>query len=419
MKFTFEQKLTAVKLHKEKGTYKYPKGYEAKSKKQVYRFYVQFWEAQYDRNGEEGIRHELNSAYSPEKKLSIITPVLMGEITGRQQAIRCGVRPSSIVLWIKRYRKDGLEGLKSCHPGRKPKIMPIISEKKEDTGKTVAEDNQEDLKKKVEELEHENLLLHAELDYRKKIGGLGREETKVRACEKADAVVFFLQGEKYKGKVKLAELLSIEGLQKSSYEYAVKAKDRKKPEKLDDIRIKDEIRAIWLRSKKRYGYRKIAIELRSRYSENVNHKKVLRMMHGMDIYAKLCGHDKCYSSYKGRVGKIAENILQRDFTANGSLQKAGTDVTEFKCSWGKAYLSPVIDFYNDEILSYSISESPSMKMVMDMLDEMHRREEKFYPSQIQRNALILLVFRLAFMHQSQVRKLYYQHFQTLKYSIKN
>ena len=44
----------------------------------MYRFYVRFWEAQYDRNGEEGIRHELNSAHSPEKKLSIITPVLMG-----------------------------------------------------------------------------------------------------------------------------------------------------------------------------------------------------------------------------------------------------------------------------------------------------------------------------------------------------
>ena len=184
MKFTFEQKLTAVKLHKEKGTYKYPKGYEAKSKKQVYRFYVQFWEAQYDRNGEEGIRHELNSAYSPEKKLSIITPVLMGEITGRQQAIRCGVRPSSIVLWIKRYRKDGLEGLKSCHPGRKPKNMPVISEKKEDTDKTVAEDNQEDLKKKVEELEHENLLLHAELDYRKKLEALVEKRRKLERAKR-------------------------------------------------------------------------------------------------------------------------------------------------------------------------------------------------------------------------------------------
>ena len=177
MKFTFEQKLTAVKLHKEKGTYKYPKGYEAKSRKTAYRFYVRFWEAQYDRGGEDGIRHGLNSAYSPEKKLSIITPVLMGEITGRQQAIRCGVRPSSIVLWIKRYRKDGLEGLKSCHPGRKPKNMPII-EKKEDTGKTVAEDNQEDLRKRLKELEHENLLLHAELDYRKKLEALVEKRLK-------------------------------------------------------------------------------------------------------------------------------------------------------------------------------------------------------------------------------------------------
>ena len=184
MKFTFEQKLTAVKLHKEKGTYKYPKGYETKSKKQVYRFYVQFWEAQYDRNGEEGIRHELNSAYSPEKKLSIITPVLMGEITGRQQAIRCGVRPSSIVLWIKRYRKDGLEGLKSCHPGRKPKNMPVISEKKEETDETVAEDNQEDLRKRLKELEHENLLLHAELDYRKKLEALVEKRRKLERAKR-------------------------------------------------------------------------------------------------------------------------------------------------------------------------------------------------------------------------------------------
>ena len=178
MKFTFEEKLAAVKLHKEKGIYKYPKGYEAESRKTTYIFYVRFWEAQYDRGGENGIRHGLNSAYSPEKKLEIITPVLMGEITCRQQAVSYGVQPSSIVLWIKRYRKDGLEGLKSCQPGRKPKIMPIIIEKKEDTDKTVAEDNQEDLKKRVEELEHENLLLHAELDYRKKLEALVEKRRK-------------------------------------------------------------------------------------------------------------------------------------------------------------------------------------------------------------------------------------------------
>ena len=178
MKFTFEEKLAAVKLHKEKGTYKYPKEYNTRNRKEWYASYVRFWEAQYDHNGEEGIRHELNSAYSPEKKLSIITPVLMGEITGRQQAIRCGVRPSSIDQWINKYRKDGLEGLKSCHPGRKPKNMPVISEKKEETDKTVAEDNQEDLRKRLKELEHENLLLHAELDYRKKLEALVEKRLK-------------------------------------------------------------------------------------------------------------------------------------------------------------------------------------------------------------------------------------------------
>lgn len=89
-----------------------------------------------------------------------------------------------------------------------------------------------------------------------KIGSLGREETEVRASEKADAIVSLLQGKRYKGKVRLCELLFIAKLQKSSYEYAVKAKAGKRPERLDDIRIKDEIKAIWLRSKKRYGYRK-------------------------------------------------------------------------------------------------------------------------------------------------------------------
>ena len=56
--------------------------------------------------------------------------------------------------------------------------MPVISEKKEETDKTVAEDNQEDLRKRLKELEHENLLLHAELDYRKKLEALVEKRLK-------------------------------------------------------------------------------------------------------------------------------------------------------------------------------------------------------------------------------------------------
>ncbi len=166
------------------------------------------------------------------------------------------------------------------------------------------------------------------------------------------------------------------GLAKSSYEYA--AKSAKKPENLDNSRIREEIRAIWLRSKKRYGYRKITMALRSEYSEKVNHKRVLRMMNEMGIYAMLSGHGKGYSSYRGTVGKTAPNILGRDFHTVTCHQKAGTDVTEFKCSWGKAYLSPIIDFHNDEILAYAVSESPGLKMISDMLEMLYHDHPMTY-----------------------------------------
>lgn len=62
-----------------------------------------------------------------------------------------------------------------------------------------------------------------------------------------------------------------------------------------------------------------------------------------------------YKSYKGEVGKVAPNILKRDFTANKPFEKLTTDVTEFAVCNEKVYLSPVMDLYNREIISRSIS----------------------------------------------------------------
>ena len=44
-----------------------------------------------------------------------------------------------------------------------------------------------------------------------------------------------------------------------------------------------------------------------------------------------------------------------------------TDVTEFKVADRKAYLSPIIDMFNGEIIAYTISDRPDLKMVMDMM----------------------------------------------------
>jgi Transposase and inactivated derivatives len=74
-----------------------------------------------------------------------------------------------------------------------------------------------------------------------------------------------------------------------------------------------------------------------------------------------------YHSYKGEVGKIAPNILERDFTAESPNQKWTTDVTQVCINDKKLYFSPILDMFNGEIISYSISSNPNLQMVITML----------------------------------------------------
>lgn len=99
----------------------------------------------------------------------------------------------------------------------------------------------------------------------------------------------------------------------------------------------------------------------------LNHKTVLKLMRILDLKGKHRKNEK-YHSYKGEVGKIADNILKRDFHASKPFEKLTTDVTQFKVCDEKVYLSPVMDLYNREIVSYSISTSPNLWQIREMLD---------------------------------------------------
>ena len=99
----------------------------------------------------------------------------------------------------------------------------------------------------------------------------------------------------------------------------------------------------------------------------LNHKTVLKLMRILDLKGKQRKNEK-YHSYKGEVGKIADNILKRDFHASKPFEKLTTDVTQFKVCDEKVYLSPVMDLYNREIVSYSISTSPNLWQIRNMLD---------------------------------------------------
>lgn len=131
--------------------------------------------------------------------------------------------------------------------------------------------------------------------------------------------------------------------------------------------VKQEILNIFNQNKSRYGYRRILLELRN-LGYTINHKTVLKLMKSLNIQGKQ--RKSKYKSYKGEVGKIAPNIINRDFVANAPFQKLTTDVTEFAVCDEKVYLSPILDMFNNEIVSYSISTSPNFNQTREMLNEL-------------------------------------------------
>lgn len=101
---------------------------------------------------------------------------------------------------------------------------------------------------------------------------------------------------------------------------------------------------------------------------NINHKKVLRLMNKLNLHS-ITRKKRKYTSYKGTIGKIADNHIKRDFEANKPNEKWFTDVTEFNLRGNKIYLSPILDAYGRYIVSYNISSSANSNQIIDMLDK--------------------------------------------------
>ncbi len=133
---------------------------------------------------------------------------------------------------------------------------------------------------------------------------------------------------------------------------------------------KEAIAAIYHENKGRYGYRRITAELRKR-GFSLNHKTVQRLMKQLGLVCRV--RMKKYCSYKGEVGRLAPNLLERNFEAEKPNQKWVTDVTEFSLFGQKLYLSPILDLCSRDIVSYTISDRPVLSMVTEMLDKAFAR----------------------------------------------
>lgn len=132
------------------------------------------------------------------------------------------------------------------------------------------------------------------------------------------------------------------------------------------------ISRIYNENNGRYGYRRVCYALQSE-GRKINHKTVHKLMKQMNLRAKR--KKQHYHSYKGMVGKIAPNVIDRDFNVDKPNKKWATDVTQVNIGDVKIYLSPILDMYNGEIISYTISRSPNLKMATDMLRNAFRKNK--------------------------------------------
>ena len=165
----------------------------------------------------------------------------------------------------------------------------------------------------------------------------------------------------------LRHLLECSGLRRSTYYYALAHPRRPtRPE------LRDAAAEIFSRTANGCGHRQIAMCLRAELGAVVADKTVLKMMREMGIRCGIRrrGSRRRYSSYRGLVGSTFENVIARDFGAEGPWQKLGTDVTEFKVAGAKAYWAPVLDFCTKEIVASDISTSPDLAQQHRMLDRL-------------------------------------------------
>lgn len=157
------------------------------------------------------------------------------------------------------------------------------------------------------------------------------------------------------------KLLKLAGIPRSTYYYILKHLDFS--DRYQEI--KEVITQIVHEHKGRYGYRRVTIEIHNR-GYSVNHKVVMRLMKELHLTCRV--RMKKYRSYRGEAGHIAPNILQRQFTADKPNEKWVTDITEFGLFGQKLYLSPILDLYNGEIVSFSLYHRPVYAQVQEMLD---------------------------------------------------
>lgn len=341
MKKTLEEKLQMCKEHVDNG----------KSLSHVCELYeyhnideVKYAVNLYKRYGEKPFISREREVYRRDTKLLAISRIINGESL-RKVSLDLGLINYKILAdWVKKYKKDGEAAIQDTYP-RKNYL------------------NEDERYKKLidEKLKEENERLKAEIDFLKKSQSLAKKLEELTTKEKVKVV------NELRTKYKLKVLLEMAKIPLSVYYYQVNV-IKNEVNKYEEI--EKEIDYLYLKKhKRRIGYQRIYIELKNQ-GVKIGKNKVLEIMRKKGYVKQNKVNYRKYNSYKGDLGGVKENILNQNFKATRPYEKAGTDVTMFRVKEEAVYLSPVIDFYTREILSYEVGTNAKLEKVLNMIKKL-------------------------------------------------
>lgn len=150
----------------------------------------------------------------------------------------------------------------------------------------------------------------------------------------------------------------------------------------ENQRIADEIEKIHEESPNK-GYRRIRDELERYHDIKANDKRVLRICRKLNVKSTIKYSNNGCTRQAANPQYVAENLLNREFTAKAPNEKWLTDVTEFHYYIGlekhKIYLSAILDLYDRRIVSYIISDTNNNALVFDTFDAAVDANPKAHP----------------------------------------
>ena len=163
------------------------------------------------------------------------------------------------------------------------------------------------------------------------------------------------------------------GLSSSTYHFW---KNHENDENQKDKKLSEAIRCVQEQNRWAYGSKRMAKQLvKEGFSDRINHKRVERVMGKFDLHAKIRRRrfpKNYYLALKENPAKLPDNVLSRDFKADGPMRKLVTDITYLPTDEGWIYMAAVMDLWNREIVSYRISRHISLELVKGVVSGLGR-----------------------------------------------